>query len=202
MSDRRIRFLFAAVAMIAIGFFAIGASAQCMNTCGSSGDGECDDGGPGSLYNICPLGTDCTDCGPRGGGVCNNSCPSAGDNECDDGGPGSLYDICAYGSDCTDCGVRAGSAPVPVPTPIPTPAAGGGCTNTCGSSGDGECDDGGPGSLYNICPLGSDCADCGPRGGCSNTCQWAADGECDDGGPGAINSLCPLGSDCSDCGPR
>ena len=29
------------------------------------GDGYCDDGGPGSEYSICDLGSDCTDCGTR-----------------------------------------------------------------------------------------------------------------------------------------
>lgn len=38
-----------------------------------------------------------------------------------------------------------------------------GCSNTCRTAHDGECDDGGPGSLYDICALGTDCADCGPR---------------------------------------
>lgn len=38
-----------------------------------------------------------------------------------------------------------------------------GCTNTCGSANDGECDDGGPGAQYAVCALGTDCADCGPR---------------------------------------
>ena len=28
-------------------------------------DGDCDDGGPGAEYTICPLGTDCSDCGIR-----------------------------------------------------------------------------------------------------------------------------------------
>ena len=28
-------------------------------------DGECDDGGPGSLNSLCNLGSDCGDCGPR-----------------------------------------------------------------------------------------------------------------------------------------
>lgn len=37
----------------------------CDETCGFAGDGECDDGGPGSPFGFCPLGTDCTDCGPR-----------------------------------------------------------------------------------------------------------------------------------------
>lgn len=37
----------------------------CDATCATAGDGECDDGGPGSLYNGCDLGTDCADCGAR-----------------------------------------------------------------------------------------------------------------------------------------
>ncbi|MFK7999228.1 MAG: hypothetical protein AB8H86_06505 [Polyangiales bacterium] len=42
-------------------------------------------------------------------------------------------------------------------------SSGGGCSNTCSSSGDGECDDGGPNSLYAVCALGTDCDDCGAR---------------------------------------
>ncbi len=50
------------------------------------------------------------------------------------------------------------------------PTGGGGviepsCNETCASSGDGECDDGGPGAAFAVCPLGSDCGDCGPRDG-------------------------------------
>jgi hypothetical protein len=37
------------------------------------------------------------------------------------------------------------------------------CNNSCRYSGDGECDDGGPNSLYDFCSLGSDCQDCGTR---------------------------------------
>mmetsp|Transcript_12948 Transcript_12948/g.25042 ORF Transcript_12948/g.25042 Transcript_12948/m.25042 type:complete len:1027 (+) Transcript_12948:330-3410(+) len=48
--------------------------------------------------------------------------------------------------------------------PPPPPAAGGGCSNTCGYAGDGDCDDGGAGSEYSFCTLGSDCTDCGNRG--------------------------------------
>ena len=36
---------------------------QCTNTCNFKYDRTCDDGGPGSSYNICALGTDCYDCG-------------------------------------------------------------------------------------------------------------------------------------------
>ena len=88
------------------------AYAQCTNTCSTSYDGECDDGGPGSLYSICSYGTDCNDCGvrttstPPPSGRCTNTCSTSYDGECDDGGPGALYSICSYGTDCSDCGVR------------------------------------------------------------------------------------------------
>ena len=37
----------------------------CSETCSFTGDGDCDDGGPGAEYSACDLGTDCTDCGVR-----------------------------------------------------------------------------------------------------------------------------------------
>lgn len=39
---------------------------SCEDTCEFSGDGDCDDGGPGSDFDLCTIGTDCADCGPRG----------------------------------------------------------------------------------------------------------------------------------------
>ncbi len=39
--------------------------ALCDDTCEFAMDGECDDGGPGSMFDVCDLGTDCSDCGPR-----------------------------------------------------------------------------------------------------------------------------------------
>lgn len=93
----------------------------------------------------------------------------------------------------------------PVVPPPPTS-----CSNTCSYRNDGDCDDGGPGSDYSLCALGTDTADCGsrcstvviPPGPCINTCRWAFDGECDDGGPGSDYNLCPRGTDCGDCGVR
>ena len=38
---------------------------KCIDTCQFASDGACDDGGPGSQFSVCELGTDCTDCGPR-----------------------------------------------------------------------------------------------------------------------------------------
>lgn len=92
------------------------------------------------------------------GEMCTNQCPYAGDGECDDGGPNALYSLCPLGSDCDDCGVRSASDYQSL-----IGDDGLMCTNGCGSSNDGECDDGGPDSLYAICTLGTDCADCGPR---------------------------------------
>ena len=37
------------------------------------------------------------------------------------------------------------------------------CNDLCFAAKDGECDDGGPGSITGLCPYGSDCADCGMR---------------------------------------
>ncbi|MBN2196486.1 MAG: lamin tail domain-containing protein [Polyangiaceae bacterium] len=39
----------------------------CSNTCETARDGVCHDGGRGADGASCPLGTDCADCGPRGG---------------------------------------------------------------------------------------------------------------------------------------
>lgn len=101
------------------------AGQMCTDNCPSARDGECDDGGPNSLYAVCNLGTDCADCGVRtetdlegmlneAGQLCSNACSTAHDNECDDGGPNSLYSVCALGTDCADCGPR----PPPM-TPMP-----------------------------------------------------------------------------------
>merc|ERR1712166_530911 len=57
-----------------------------------------------------------------------------------------------------ECG---GGPPAP---PAPPPAL---CTDDCPPyphyTSDGWCDDGGSESQYSLCPLGSDCQDCGPR---------------------------------------
>ncbi len=47
-----------------------GGNERCENTCicfllPCASDGECDDGGPGSEFNWCGTGNDCSDCGPR-----------------------------------------------------------------------------------------------------------------------------------------
>lgn len=41
------------------------APASCSDECEFEADGQCDDGGTGSATELCVLGTDCADCGPR-----------------------------------------------------------------------------------------------------------------------------------------
>ncbi|XP_077863906.1 protein SpAN-like [Saccoglossus kowalevskii] len=121
----------------------------CYSGCPWSDDGECDDGGVMSVYNVCSYGSDCSDCGIRPHPLCNNACKWNADGMCDDGGPNSIVNVCDYGSDCKDCGVRSDAI----------------CDTYCYYNNDGECDDGGPNSDWMDCPLGSDCIDCGVRVG-------------------------------------
>ena len=59
-------------------------------------------------------------------------------------------------------------SPPPPPSPVPPPPALDGtlaaaCSDACPHARDGECDDGGDGSLYMACAHGTDCMDCGER---------------------------------------
>jgi ABC-type multidrug transport system fused ATPase/permease subunit len=128
---------------------------MCDNTCTSANDGNCDDGanmdcvtsssgnctasGPSAHYDLCPINTDCDDCGGvrtfpepsmppsippspslAPGTLCSNTCGTASDASCDDGGAGADQISCQYGTDCEDCGNRAS---LPPPHPLqPTPS--------------------------------------------------------------------------------
>lgn len=81
-------------------------SVLCEETCGFSGDGECDDGGEGSMFDACELGTDCMDCGPRTVGTCS---PVCGARECGSDGCGGSCGTCSTG-DCGDDGMCGGSS--------------------------------------------------------------------------------------------
>eukprot|EP00966_Prymnesium_polylepis_P116901 2701366-Prymnesium_polylepis.1 len=109
--------------------------------------------------------------------VCENSCLwgfRVGDGACDDGGPGAEFDIdeCDVGADCDDCGPRcpdsgdggaAQSPPSPPQPPLPPSPPPVCCQDTCHYPNDGICDDGGDGSFYDDCALGTDCGGCGNR---------------------------------------
>jgi len=93
---------------------------------------------------------------------------------------GLFVRVCAIGSEALDAaivavgnsagdvdGKCAGTLPPPSPPMPPSPPSPPpppfGCTDTCNYAFDGECDDGGEGSQYDVCPDSTDCADCGPR---------------------------------------
>ncbi|KAL1510269.1 hypothetical protein AB1Y20_006591 [Prymnesium parvum] len=138
------------------------AAAVCSDECRYARDGECDDSGPGSEGNTCALGSDCTDCSPRDEGalgafLCTDKCRTSADGQCDDGGPGAQFKSCALGADCADCGPRATGARCGVDHTLAL------CGGGCMFESDGHCDDGGPGSKFDACSLGSDCEDCGSR---------------------------------------
>ena len=111
---------------------------ECIGAADYAQDSICDDGGSGSSYSECGLGTDCDDCGYQ---------IRCGDTPLPPPFP-----------------PLPPSSPVPLPPPPPL-FPGCQCTNEClrnpqfGS--DGVCDDGGSGSAYSDCDRGTDCADCG-----------------------------------------
>lgn len=96
----------------------------CLDACRYAGDGACDDGGPGSLFSVCALGTDCTDCGARPNPCDDNPaysvyCPQTPDvaggqcwgtgtfcsglNYCDDGEPYACLNGNRYDCATTSC---------------------------------------------------------------------------------------------------
>lgn len=81
----------------------------CNDDCGVTDD-ECDDGGDGSETDLCPLGTDCTDCGSRVVEACTPSCEG---KECgSDGCRGSCGScatgVCSSAGQCNELTVRLG----------------------------------------------------------------------------------------------
>ena len=135
--------------------------------------------------------------------------------------------LTSVGCECTGCCHVASPPAIPAPEGFYYQ-----CLNMCGRlrSSNGQCEDGGPGSesQWSDCPLGTDCADCGPRlitappppprpspppspappafmYMCDDSCDRASDGVCEDGGHGSDRyspEYCTYGTDCSDCGQR
>ena len=120
----------------------------CADECSFEQDGECDDGGNDSRNDVCALGTDCTDCGPRrdndGDGFYDN-------NDCDD----NDASISPNGIEIVNDGIDQDCDGLDLE---------GLCADTCEDFAlDGECDDGGTNAAESLCSLGTDCTDCGPR---------------------------------------
>lgn len=88
------------------------------------------------------------------------------------------------------------------------------CSDTCMYANDDVCDDGGPGSTYDDCAFGTDCADCGRRtpepardcvvGDCDMGLAASCDGElfvaCLDYGASCVDQSDPVGFRWCDCG--
>jgi sugar lactone lactonase YvrE len=126
-------------------------------------DGVCTEAPTGELY--------CRPPGPCDGLAVGDTCVGG---VCADDGTGRLFcrppepcDGLAEGDACTIPGLtRIVIGGTPGTCQVWSGSGGtgpGGCSNTCPTANDTECDDGGPGSLYSICLLGTDCADCGTR---------------------------------------
>jgi hypothetical protein len=85
--------------------------------------------------------------------------------------------------------VDSGKA-IPIKRPDPLPI-GPGCSNECEYAADGVCDDGGPGSAYSVCTLGTDCTDCGVRSvGCQANRDCPDDGKFCSGDAVCVNGTC------------
>jgi len=76
-------------------------------------------------------------------------------------------DLCEYGCKGKGCAYNShpvfSKLPCPYQPPSPPLAPGALCSNTCDFRSDGSCDDGGDGSSFGYCELGTDCDDCGSR---------------------------------------
>jgi hypothetical protein len=181
----------------------------CGDTCLDANDGACDDGGPGSDFDLCDLGTDCSDCGLRSASGDESICDDGLDNDRDslidcedidcrfDFGAGCLEGVCDDGEDNDDDGlidcVDDDCEDAPVCNPENLCELGDCCADGVDNDLDGfaDCDD--DDCLVfelEVCVL------------CDDTCLDANDGDCDDGGPGSDFDLCDLGTDCGDCGLR
>ena len=165
------------------------ASVACTETCVYASDGDCDDGGSGSEFSVCTLGTDCTDCGQRQTLDAYLSSPSevlSLQAQCDQAAIQTMSGaICRMVfeqvSDITvarstedtstidalsdtlaaDACRQAQACQVAVTSATPMC-----CQELCAVpsyTSDGYCDDGGTGSEYSLCIEGTDCADCGNR---------------------------------------
>lgn len=143
---------------------------KCSNECTRPNDDVCDDGGEGASWALCPLGTDCEDCGKRV--TWEPPTPPAEPPappfpprppalpETIYFTPWDMGDVQILA--CPD-GYQPGLGPEPIAVM---------CNDDCfisrygigdGFTRDGTCDDGINGLTWGPCPIGTDCTDCGPR---------------------------------------
>ena len=132
----------------------------CIETCIYAGDGDCDDGGPGAEYSICAYGTDCINCGLRP----HADAPKPFSPPSPPRPPTPLTPPVAPDPPSTPpMQPTPPTSPPLLPPPPAPPWTPDHCVETCIYASDGDCDDGGPGSEFNLCAYGTDCVNCGPR---------------------------------------
>ena len=154
----------------------------CVDTCAYRLDGDCDDGGPGSEYNYCQLGTDCADCVSR----CTSLAPPPlAPSPLPPAVPPLTAPMPMMPLTSAPPARPMPPAPPPAPTTppppgeapdapllcqyaprqrLPSPVEGLDSREViceqkekCRTADDGICDDGGPGALFDDCVYGSDC---------------------------------------------
>ena len=159
----------------------------------------CNDGGPGSEFALCAVGTDCADCGPRYVMFSPSPPPALPPPPAPPRSPPLPPQY---------------PPPSPKTPPPPSPSTPPPLPPAAPLLDQGECavvylkhDD--PDTwaivLFNHLNAGDSLKATDAAylaGGCGETCFWASDGGCDDGGPGTEFFDCAYGTDCTDCGPR
>jgi hypothetical protein len=165
-----------------------------------SGDGDCDDGGPGFDYEVCPFGSDCLDCGVR------NPAPDWSGQYT---GQLSLRTPWFVGLVSGELVIideaTCGAAIHVVATANPDGSFYLSGSTFCGLTTAIEFDDD-----IQVVSINSEQVLLEvtiPPGGdgfitCDNTCASAYDGQCDDGAALSLDASCAFGTDCSDCGTR
>ena len=173
-------------------------SGLCSDTCIFSGDSACDDGGPYADFTVCDFGEDCSDCGAR--------YDQDGDGYYDDEGTVPLDVTLVLDCDDSDAAIKPGGTEIPNDgvdqdcSGADEITGGAQCLETCGTSSDGSCDDGGTDSQGSSCGLGTDCTDCGDRHD-SDLDGYDNSQDCNDADasihPGVVTDVCDgVDNDC------
>eukprot|EP00900_Chrysochromulina_parva_P004319 jgi/Chrpa1/13889/Chrysochromulina_OHIO_Genome00024570-RA len=175
-------------------------SSTCTETCTSSSDEVCTDGGSGAVSSSCRFGTDCADCGPRSTTYSIAAADVDGDGDLDvllgnNGGPSQVL-------------LNAGDSTFPTSITLPGGSAFTYSIAAADVDGDGDLDvllgnAGTPSRVLLNAGGGDSWTSLALPGGsiCTEMCVSSSDGVCDDLLSGG-DWWCDLGTDCTDCGPR